>query len=294
MKPTVGIGISTRDRWGDLEVTLLRLQSFGLGWCETVLVIDDGSRQPVLPSMRERFPWVIFERSPEPRGYIAQRNRLARRLSTDLYFSLDDDSFPETGNIALAAEWLIKAQTVAALCFSIIPGGDGAEENYSFAPQPAPIRFYIGCGHLVKRELFLSLGGYCEELEHYTEEQQFSLAAMRHGLAIYHYPGVVVRHLRSPAGRNHARAHCLLTRNDVYCAMMYYPLPYLILSVANCLPRQFQNPAHRPYLKFVATGFFEALLTARRVWKYRKPLSITQMQHWRSQPHPWSVVKPRD
>ncbi|HEY5895749.1 MAG TPA: glycosyltransferase [Chthoniobacterales bacterium] len=293
MKPTIGIGISTRDRWGDLEITLLRLESFGMDWCKTVLVIDDGSQQPVSDGMRERFPRVIFERSPEPRGYIVQRNQLARVLPTDLYLSLDDDSFPEVGDIALAAEWLIKAPTVAALCFSIIPGGDGSAENYSFAPNPAPIRFYIGCAHLVKRELFLQLGGYREELEHYTEEQQFSLVAMRHGLAIYHYPDVIVRHLRSPAGRTPKRAHRLLTRNDVYCAMMYYPFLYLTLSIANCLPRQFRNPAHRPYLKSVTKGFLEALLTAPRVWKYRAPLSIAQMHEWRSYPHPWSVVKPR-
>lgn len=294
MNPTIGIGISTRDRWADLELTLSRLESFGLDWCETVLVIDDGSRQPVSQAMRERFPWVTFERSPESLGYIVQRNRIARMLSTDHYLSLDDDSFFEAGDVAAAAQWLSKAQTVAAVCFSIIPGDTSPVSSFSFAARPSQIRFYIGCAHLVKRGLLLELGGYCEALEHYNEEQQFSLAAARRGYGIYHYPGVIVRHLHSHAGRNHTRAHRLLTRNDLYCAMMYFPFLYLIPSVANCLPRQFCNPAHRHYRKSVVAGFLEAMLTLPRIWKYRAPLSIAQMREWRNHPHPWGVVKPKE
>ena len=47
----LGIGITTRDRWEDLALTLSILSANGYGGSETI-VIDDGSRQPV-PAARE-------------------------------------------------------------------------------------------------------------------------------------------------------------------------------------------------------------------------------------------------
>ncbi|HEY0946197.1 MAG TPA: glycosyltransferase [Opitutaceae bacterium] len=292
VKPTIGIGISTRDRWDDLQLTLARLEQAGMHRCAAVLVIDDGSKQPVTAGLRERFPWVHFERSEESRGYIAQRNRLARELGTTLYLSLDDDSFVESGDIEAAAEWLMQRPDVAAVCFSIIQGADTVNvDTRTF--QPAPIRFYIGCAHLVKRELFLELGGYREALEHLCEEVQFALAAARRDYRIWHYPYVVVRHLRSRAGRDHARAQRLLTRNDLYCAAMYFPWPYFVISALSCLPRKTGHPAHRRYWRFVLAGFVEALAALPRIWTWRDALTWSQMRQWRRCAHPLGAVELR-
>ena len=92
----IGIGITTKDRWEDLETTLSVLSSQGLSRLETI-VIDDGSSRPAPPSLLERFPWVRFERSDRSYGLIEQRNRLAPMIKSDYYLSLDDDSFPATG-----------------------------------------------------------------------------------------------------------------------------------------------------------------------------------------------------
>lgn len=293
VKPTIGIGISTRDRWDDLLLTLTRLEQAGLHRCAAILIIDDGSKQPATAAMRERFPWARFERSPESRGYIAQRNRLARELGTTLYLSLDDDSFVEEGDIDAAAEWLMQRPDVAAVCFSIIQGAEPIAAVDARTGQPAPIRFYIGCAHLVKRELFLELGGYREELEHLCEEVQFCLAAARRDYRIWHYPYVVVRHVRSTAGRNQDRAQRLLTRNDLYCAALYFPWPYFALAVLSCLPRKVAHPAHRRYRRFVLAGFLQAMASLPRIWRTRTALSFAQMRQWRQAAHPLGVVEVR-
>jgi hypothetical protein len=57
----VGIGITTRDRWDDLAVTLSELKMRGYEDVETI-VIDDGSKQPLPQSLGAAFPIVRFER----------------------------------------------------------------------------------------------------------------------------------------------------------------------------------------------------------------------------------------
>ena len=116
----IGIGITTKDRWEDLEDTLSVLGCSGFSNLETI-VIDDGSLRPAPASLRQRFPWIRFERSDRSYGLIAQRNRLADMISSDYYLSLDDDSFPAAGDVDKAVQFLEAKPDTVGLAFSIIP-----------------------------------------------------------------------------------------------------------------------------------------------------------------------------
>jgi GT2 family glycosyltransferase len=279
----VGIGIATRDRWPELEITLTRLRERGFDRLETV-VIDDGSRVPMPADFATRFPWVRFVHSPTHRGYIAQRNELARLVAAPMVFSLDDDSHIESGDPIAAAKWLAAAPEVIALAFSIVPGD--APPVPETAASPAPVRFFIGCAHLMKREPFLQLGGYRVELGSYCEEFEFSLRAWKSGFTVFTYPGLVVRHLVSANGRDKARLNRFLTRNDLWIAAWHYPLLSLVLSVLNCLPRQFFYSAHRKHWRAVAAGFLAAFLHFPKVRHRRSPQSLRQFRAWRKRPSP--------
>ena len=126
---SIGIGITTRNRWDDLAVTLEKLRHYELCGLETI-VIDDGSSEPMPTVFRQRFAWVKFKRFENSQGYIVQRNRLARMLSSELYLSLDDDSYPVTNaHLAHAAAWLFGRQDAVALAFSIQTPSEDAEDS---------------------------------------------------------------------------------------------------------------------------------------------------------------------
>ena len=196
----MGIGITTKDRWEDLDGTLSVLDSRGFSDLETI-VIDDGSSHPAPASLRNRFPWVRFERSNRSCGLIAQRNRLAEMIASDYYLSLDDDSFPAAGDFGHAVQFLEAKPDTVGLAISIISRDEALPSR---GDTPAPVRYYIGCGHLLKRDLFLRLGGYADNWI-YGEEPEFCLRALHQGYRVYLYPGVVIRHNRSPVARNLSR-----------------------------------------------------------------------------------------
>ena len=285
------IGITTRDRWSELANTLAQLGRFGLSGIETV-VMDDGSSTPMPEELRTRFPWVQFERSASSLGYIAQRNRLAQRLTTPFYLSLDDDSYPFRGDLAAAVRWQAAHPEVIALAFRVWEGKGAPAEFASEAPFP--VRFYIGCAHLLRREDFLRLGGYREELESYCEEFEFSVRAWTAGWTVMAWPEIVVRHDRTSSGRNLARINRLLTRNDLWIAMWHYPHLYVVLSILNCLPRQFRYPHHRTYWRSVLHGFCTAFLTLPKALRLQSRQALARHRAWRILPHPGMLVQRDD
>ena len=283
----IGIGITTKDRWEDLETTLSVLSSQGLSMLETI-VIDDGSSRPTPPSLLERFPWVRFERSDRSYGLVEQRNRLARMIKSDYYLSLDDDSFPAAGNLGRAVEFLEGKSDTLGLAFSIALPHEVLPRSIRI---PIPVRYYIGCGHLLKRELFLNLGGYAQNWI-YGEEPEFCLRALHKGYRVYLYPDVVIRHNRTPVARNLKKTARYYIRNEALVGLLYFPFPHSVLRFCNALPAILRNPEWNAQWASLIRGWLEALWCLVRWRHLRHPLPLEQFRAWKKLPLPPQSLKP--
>jgi GT2 family glycosyltransferase len=281
---SIGIGITTKDRWDDLAITLSELSKRGYRDVETI-VIDDGSKQPLPKALRVAFPKVRFERVDRSVGLVVQRNYLARMLSSTYYFSLDDDSFPVAGDIREAIIWLKNHPSVAALALKIvqrneaIPGTETPEE-------PFPVQYFIGCGHILRRKQFLELGGYLERLHYFSEEVDFCLNALLQGFSTYAYPGVIIRHNRTRIARNSAKASRYYVRNQTLVGLLYFPFPFSIIRAANCL-LLFKEPQWNPHPGSLLLGWLEAFVCIISWLKLRRRMSLAQFRAWKALPKPW-------
>jgi GT2 family glycosyltransferase len=279
----LGIGITTRDRWDELAVTLFELRRRGYEDVETI-VIDDGSKQPVRQDLRAAFPKVRFERVDHSLGLVAQRNRLAQMLSSTYYLSLDDDSFPVSGDISRAIIWLDNHPSVAALGLHIVHG-DQSIPRPETLEEPFPVRYYIGCGHLLRRKQFLELGGYLERLYYFGEENDFCLKALRQGASTYAFPAVVIRHNRASLARNSAKAARYYIRNEAVTALLYFPFPFSFLRALNCLSI-LRDPDWNPHAGSLLFGWLEAFVCGFSWRSLRRPLSMAQFRAWKKLPLP--------
>src|SRR5260370_18777767 len=113
-------------------------------------------------------------------------------LSTTFYLSLEYDSFPKIGDIGDPIAWLDNHPSVAALALHIVQGDEGLVDADKLK-EPFPVRYYIGCGHLLRRQHFLDLGGYLERLHYFGEEYDFCLGALRQSASTYAYRSHVLR-----------------------------------------------------------------------------------------------------
>src|SRR5271166_2888253 len=279
----VGIGITTRDRWDVLAVTLSELRKKGYEDIETI-VIDDGSQQPLPKALRAAFPKVRFERVDCSLGLVVQRNRLAQMLSSTFYLSLDDDSFPVAGEIGDAMTWLENHPSVAALALHIVQGNESVPRAETLG-EPFPVRYFIGCGHLLRRKQFLELGGYLERLHYFGEEIDYCLKASLQGSSTYAYPAVVIRHKRSVQARNSAKAARYYIRNEAIVGLLYFPSPFSILRAVNCL-RILRHRKWNLHWGSLLLGWVEAFVLAIGWRSLRRPLSVAQFRAWKKLPLP--------
>ncbi|PSO87709.1 MAG: glycosyl transferase family 2 [Cyanobacteria bacterium QH_9_48_43] len=212
----VSIGITTKNRWQDLELTLNILIKCNLDRKVSILIYDDGSDQPC-PFHWEKLPLNIqLKRFDESKGYIVRRNQLAEAIETKYYLSLDDDSFPVAGSLSEALTYAQSHENdLFCLAFPIYNPVLGKHQSRSLQSQPYQVRSFIGCGHLIHRSRFLELGGYREELTHQGEEMEIAARALQKGYRCYHFPNLQIHHTASNQGRNWYRMDYYGARNKI-------------------------------------------------------------------------------
>jgi GT2 family glycosyltransferase len=279
----IGIGIPTRDRWDDLAFTLRKLQEFGLGDNETI-VMDDASRTPAPRDLVERFPRVRFLRSERSRYVTGQRNDLARLLTSPYFLQIDDDSFPVRGDLEKAVAWLEARKDALALAFIVTDGEDYSARIDEISAEPFRCHYFIGCAGLIKRERFLELGSYEESLEYSGEEIALALHAQLHGLFVYQYAGVVVQHNPSRASRNQQARASMLIRNELLVAGLHYPLLFLLarapLFVLKALVHRWVPRRNTLLGVRAALGLYPA------IWRRRRVVPMREFLVWKRLPAP--------
>jgi GT2 family glycosyltransferase len=234
MTPQLTIGITTKNRPESLRACLESLESLR-GMPIEVLVFDDGSDPPVEASLPAGLPPARVLRAEDAPGYIVGRNRMVRAAAAPNVLLLDDDTkvFSQA-SVEQALAVFAADPRVAAVAFA------QAEADGSLWPasmQPSPVAYscivpsFIGFAHLLRRDVFLELGGYREDFIYYGEEKDFCLRLLDAGYRTVYLPGAGVGHIPAKSGRSRTRYLRFVVRNDCLNALYNDPLPRVLWTV---------------------------------------------------------------
>jgi GT2 family glycosyltransferase len=256
-----------------------------------IIVVDDGSDQSVgvvLDSLPpELFRRVRLVEQRGLRGPIVARNTALRLASNDCVLSMDDDAYVIEGSgLRRAVDLLERHKDVVAVACAQAEADGRAWPSLM---QPAPASYacyvpaYIGFAHLVRRRVFLQLGGYHERLHFYGEEKDFCLRALDSGYHVVYMPEVLVAHVPDPAGRSPSRYLRHVIRNDCLSSLYNEPFPMPCVTLPMCLKRYF---AMRRSLATPDRGGFvwiirELVAAAPAVWRDRRPVRWSSIWRWR-------------
>jgi GT2 family glycosyltransferase len=278
----IGIGIATKDRWPELEVTLAQLESAGHHLRHPVLVVDDASTTPAPDALTRRFPWIILLRHDTNRGYIVRRNEIARLLPNRYLLILDDDAHPLGGDLEQAADYLDARPGVAALACNILCD-ETTIPGVPVDTAPFAVQRYIGCSHFLRRKVFLYFGGYRPELVHYAEEGEFCARLLSAGHAVHYFPSLLFRHRVAISGRNTARIAYFQGRNRVLLVLWNFPWWSLPVRLPSALVGTLVLVAPHCYGR-VLSGYCAGLAAGLRHHRNRSPLHRRDYTNWRRLP----------
>ncbi|MFF3363330.1 glycosyltransferase family 2 protein [Streptomyces misionensis] len=234
----VTVAVITRDRAASLLRTLDALAA--LPERPPVIVVDnsrdDGTRRAVAGHPAP----VRLLRATANTGALG-RNLAVRHARTPYVAFSDDDSWWEPGSLARAADLLDRHPRLGLLAARTLVGDEAAEDPLNavlaaspLPPEPdlpgRPVLGFLGCASVVRREAFLSAGGFHPLLFFGGEETllAYDLAARNWGVA--YEPTLCARHHPEDHGRT-GRSF-LVRRNHVLTTCLRRPWPVALRAGA--------------------------------------------------------------
>ena len=298
--PRLTIGVVTRNRPVSLGECLRSLATLGDTLAE-VIVVDDTSDVAIDTAFADLPPAVAGRlrviRQHANEGYIVARNRTMREASTDYVMLMDDDAaLIEGGAIRDALQLLEQHPRVGAIACAMAER-DGSP--WHPATQAAPVDYtcrvptYIGFAHILRRRLFVDLGGYRESFHFYGEEKDYCLRLLDAGFDIVYMPSARVIHAPDPSGRNRSRYVRYVIRNDCLFALHNEPLPLALVTLPvrlgryRSMTRGFDDKGGFMWIVRELARQLPSILGSRR------PVSWATVRQWRRVGRTWPAFPQR-
>ncbi len=282
--PVVSVVITTRNRCAELRNALSSC------FCQKgidyeVLVYDDGSSDETSNMIRAEFPKVRLFSNSVSTGYIVLRNRGFRDARGAFVVSIDDDAwFTDPNTLSIAAKELERFPEAAALalCYTE-PDRKEVQGFMPEVPTGGRLASYIGCAHMIRREMAIQLEGYREFLVHQGEERDLCIRLMEHGHAVLYANSPVIVHDPSPK-RDFNRLAYLGVRNTLLFELLNVPLPFVLYRIPIDIALLF---THRLTCRQVPQRTFyilKAIFSVARHLPKRKAVSRKTYKNYRSLP----------
>ena len=227
--------IITHNRHDVLLANLKRLREvtrLPIGQWEAI-VVDNGSSDGTAQALAATCPWVRLIQLSTNIG-TAARNRGAAIAQGQWLVFLDDDSRPRPGSIEAALEYVNDQPGVTVLGGPVfLPDG---RQDWGALPLVPP-----GCGLMVRRSVFLEVGGFRDDLFMAAEEYDLVFRIVQactknhlghdshmghnsHGKwPVERLEALQFDHDKTPTGRDSARVMALDLRNNLLIAQRYLP-----------------------------------------------------------------------
>jgi glycosyltransferase involved in cell wall biosynthesis len=239
-----------------------------------IVVLDDGSTDGTSDMVRSKFPNVRLDRTEGSLGYVVQRNRGAVLCSGDVIFSIDDDAeFSSTRIIE---------QTVAGFCHPriaaiAIPYVEPCNSGNRFQNAPNVDAIWVtdafrGTSYAVRRQIFIGLGGFRDQIVHQGEEMDFCVRLLNLGFVVRLGIGDAILHHEAPH-RDRRRMDFFGRRNDILFAWQNVPMPYfpahLLATTFNGFKCAIRSRRPSSMVAGILSGYFDVCLN----WDWRQPVS---------------------
>jgi N-acetylglucosaminyl-diphospho-decaprenol L-rhamnosyltransferase len=210
-----------------------------------VILVDNASTDGTASAVAARLPQVKVLRLPVNAG-AAARNLGAALAQTPYVAFADDDSYWEGDALDQAARALDKHPSTALLAARVLVGPtarlDPISAEMAAAPlgttptQPGPsVLGFLACAAVVRRDVFLAVGGFQPKLHVYGEEALLAMDLAAEGWGLAYLPSLVVRHLPMPGGRDPAARRRQQIRNDLITTWLRRPATRAVRAAVRAL-----------------------------------------------------------
>ena len=193
-----------------------------------IIAVDNGSQDGTAEFLQSQ-PHLISLLLSDNTG-IAGYNKGFNRAQGEFLLILDDDSCPLSLKGIDQALDKFTQHPKLGLIAGHIQTPDGKPQWSWHLPKTnlfSPSPFFIGCGFIIKRDLYKQINWYPEHFFLYQNEIDVSFQVRLQGYEIYYDPECIIEHRGTPNQRPGWRRVFYPTRNTLWLIRQYYPQPYM-------------------------------------------------------------------
>jgi len=236
-----------------------------------IIIYDDSSQHP--EEVEQALSGLgnnVLLRSDRSVGPAGGRNRCVEKAKTHFCLSLDDDCYVTSRDEL--DKWLRDYHhhaDIAVVGFQVYRTYDGVVAPSYHIPSGPRAAFHGGAS-LLRREVFLRVGGYRELLGFGCEDTELARRVWENGYRVWYDSSYVVQHKHTLANRDHHRAAFLYVRNTLLMESLSGDVILgLPLGLCRAFKRGLKIGYVLPLLKGMAVGLKDTFLH----WNQRSPLS---------------------
>ena len=245
MSATVAICLTTHNRRADLTRTLREIARLDPPPAE-IIIAADGCTDGTPEFVAKEHPQARLLTHAEARGSIPSRNEMAAACASDVFLSLDDDSYPiEADFLSRLARMFTENPALAVASFPQRTDEFPATLTQTDFGPPHFTGSYANSGAAIRRTVFAALGGYPDFFQHAYEEPDFALRCCAAGWQVRQETALTIRHHFTSAQRNEIRTHHRHARNELWSVLMRCPAPQLFAVALFRIVRQAGYAASR-------------------------------------------------
>ncbi len=175
-----------------------------------IIAVDNNSADGTPAEVQEKFPEVVLIARDVNNGIAGWNDGFAKAKGRYLIV-LDDDSHLESG-LNEAINFLNDNLQIGILALRITGGAFETTDATEWIDKKDSGGF-IGCGVVIRKEVYDKIGGFAEWLHVYTHEYEYSLRCLDAGYKIVYFDTAHVVHITSALNRTNKRLRIFSTRN---------------------------------------------------------------------------------
>jgi GT2 family glycosyltransferase len=282
MSLRVAVCIATHNRRADLTRTLEHVARLTPP-ADELLICADGCTDDTEAFLHTAYPYARVLTHATAQGSIPSRNDLAAACGSDIFVSLDDDSYPlDTDFIAQVQALFSEHRRLAVVSFA--QRTDEFPDSLT-ASDFGPAQFvgtFANSAAAIRREAFVTLGGYPGFFSHAYEEPDFALRCVCAGWQVRAVPAPIVRHHYTSAQRSELRMHHRHARNECWSIVAHAPALLVVPLALFRAARQFAYSCRRGvgWVVREPLWWWQALRGLSVALSTREPLPLRRYLAW--------------
>lgn len=295
MSPVVTVVMATRNRRAEAERTVERLRA--LPEDPEIVVVDNGSSDGTAQALRTNDARVSVVSLGRDIGAGA-RNVGVVSASTRCVALCDDDSWWAPGSLARAVELLDAHPRLGLVAARVHVGAEERLDGTCAAMRESPLRSdsrqpgkpvlgFLACASVMRREAFLSVGGFRSELGIGGEEQLLAVDLVAAGWQVAYVDELLAYHHPSPH-RNGRRREVVVARNALWFSWLRRPVGHVVRGTLVALGQAAIDGTKRAALGQAVQGLPWVLRDRRRL-----PAEVEQDLCRLEQPARWRETPDR-